>query len=364
MLERDKAEIFSYLYRKARSQLIQHNLEKHALCGEPPDLEEVIETGDRLLKKLPRWTYRFSIPQGIGVQLYDLHFPSPLTLASFKSDMNVIDLWMQLGLGGGCVKTLWEEARSGNPRPRIQEIQIDGHSALINAMRFPGPGLGKSLDELDQADLYRHHKPIGISLGGNNPEEYRRVFLKIISTLTPAQIALTYFELDISSPATPEVWAMAHDPSRLYGLLHFMREHSSSAIGVKLSPDMEDKQLLAFANELQVIPKTYLNLGNTAKRRCEEAGIPRSWIHVGSGGISGPPIYARTREMVNLVAPTGIHLMATGGIDSAEKVEELTDLIERHQGHRNLVVGMATAIVQDMYCIPRINYKLAERKST
>jgi len=363
-------ELFSCVYRATRSRVIGNVYARQAAEGRPRDLEDVVEIGDARLKKLPRWTYNFKIPEGIGIKLHDLEFPSPLTLAAFKDDLAIIDIWMHLGLGGACIKTVMKEQRDGNPRPRLQEVQVNGYNCLLNAMGLPGHGVEGKIEELKQSSIFSHDRPIGISIGGSSVEEYQHNFLQLHVYLASRflrsqedvppedgqQPLPFYYEINISCPNTPEGQQMSKHPELLQDLLIEMRRPRTQAvIGVKLSPDMKNDQLLAFAELLKKFPKTYLNLGNTTYRKCPDVGLPQDAISIGGGGLSGPALYQRTLEMTSIVAATRIPIIATGGVDSADKVKELLD-------NGATAVGIATAVVQDMYCVPIINYELAKRR--
>jgi len=348
-----KAEILSNLYRATRRHVINQVYKKQDAEGRMRDLEEVVEIGDRWLKRLPRWTYSFKIPEGIGAEMHDLWFPSPLTLSSFKEDAEIIDIWMQLGLGGAVEKTWLQDVRAGNKRPRLQECGYGGHSGLINAMGWPSPGIQKSISEHDRVNLGRHGRPIGISLAGNSEEEYYTNFDIANQHLSHSGTPHYYFEESIGCPNTQYGRTLQKSPGILAELLRHMRSKTDAVIVVKLSPDVDNPTLIEYVNLIAGFPRTAVNLGNTQRKNCAEAGLPDGAISVGAGGLSGPALYPRTLEMVKLAAPIGIPIIATGGVDSAQKARELLDAGAS-------LVGMATAVVKDMYCIPRINYELAK----
>ena len=63
-----------------------------------------------------------------------------------------------------------------------------------------------------------------------------------------------------------------------------------------------------------------INLGNTHYKRCEDVGLfsqTDDWW-----GLSGPSLYSRTFELVELVAPIG-PIVATGGISSVSSADVL-----------------------------------------
>lgn len=377
------APIFSSLYRHSRQKVIEQVYEKQHEEGRARDLEEVVEIGDKKLKTLPKFLTSFPIPQDIGVQFHDLYFPSPLTLAAFKDDLEIIEIWMRLGLGGACIKTVMKEPREGNPRPRLQEVTVNiDERCLLNAMGLPGHGVEGEVQELEETTLFRYGRPIGFSIGGNSLEEYKEVFDKLNAWiqgrekyLLGAELYLAwkgrrpvpterrtiphYFTVNVSCPNTPEGQQITKHPELLEELVKYMRTKTDRVIGAKLSPDSKNQQLIAFAEMLMPHGKVYVELGNTTFRKCVDVDLPADAISIGGGGLSGPALYDRTLEMVEAVAPTGIAICATGGIDSAEKVRAVQRV--GYEYNVPVIVGMATAVVKDMYCIPRINRELAKR---
>jgi len=274
-----------------------------------------------------------------------------------------------------------QDPRRGNPRPRLQEVTVEGYDCLLNAMGLPGHGVEEKSEELRYSRIWEHGRPLGISIGGSSLQEYKDVFDRLNTNLRVIEDAQHrfetmraigreqqrperrllpfYFEINVSCPNTPEGQQMTQHPQLLEQLLRYMQMHTNAVIGAKFSPAMEDARLVVFAEMLMgELEKPYINLGNTSPRTCADVGLSQDAITIGKGGLSGPALYERTLRMVEVVAPTGIAICATGGIDSAEKVLKLQDLAGDHEVP--LIVGMATGVVQDMYCIPRINRELAK----
>ncbi|MDP1694428.1 MAG: amidohydrolase family protein [Candidatus Woesearchaeota archaeon] len=160
-------------------------------------------------------------------------------------------------------------------------------------------------------------------------------------------------------PNTPEGQQMAKHPELLLELIKYMRTKTDRVIGIKLSPDMSNEQLRKFAEMVMPFGKTYVNVGNTTYRKCIDVDLPADAISIGGGGLSGPALYERTLGMAKVVAPTGIAICATGGIDSAEKVRAVQKVGREYDVP--VIVGMATAVVKDMYCIPIINRALGKK---
>jgi len=347
--------LLSLAYRIVRRVVIRVAYGLQRIRGRQRDLEDAVLYGDLKLKAINtyagRLAYDFSIPEGIGVQLYDLYFPSPLTLAAYKDDLKIIEISLRLGLGGATLKTILKEVNPGNPRPRLQEVKVDGEKGLLNALGLPGEGVAGLVESLKGSPLFTYGRPIGISIGGHSVAEYEDNFKELHRFLSSLGDIAYYFELNISCPNTPYGQDMTQSPQLLESLLRSMRRHSDAVIGVKLTPDQPNEDLLVFAELVRSVEKTFLNVGNAAYRSCSEVGLPEDAMSIGGGGYSGPGIFERTLEMVTILAPMDVPVMATGGICTVARVRAL-----KEKGA--LLMGMATAVVQDLYCIPRINREL------
>ena len=99
------------------------------------------------------------------------------------------------------------------------------------------------------------------------------------------------------------------------------------------------------------IHKVIINAGNTTYKKSGDVGIVSSHFPSVGGGLSGPVLFYRTLEMVKLFSEFNIPIMATGGISMINHVAAL------HEAGATLF-GMATALVFDPYCIPKINQNL------
>ena len=106
----------------------------------------------RINKYLGAFAYSFPIPKDIAIEVYDLKFKSPLIAASFKSEKDLIDIWLKLGLGGAVFKTIMSEKRNGNHRPRLQQLRLERQACLVNALGLPGEGVESFSNSI--IDLY------------------------------------------------------------------------------------------------------------------------------------------------------------------------------------------------------------------
>jgi dihydroorotate dehydrogenase len=343
-----RATTLSYCYRLFRSFLVKKKKKEAASTGQAFDFESVILEGEKRLEKILKSPvknmFNFSIPQHLSTMLYDLTFSSPLTFAAFQGDVNQLNMWLSLGIGGGSFKTILKDEREGNARPRIDSVMIEGEEHLINAYGLPGKGVEAFRDMLLSSDLWSYGRPLGISLGGESPAEYMEVF----DALEPALYINTsrkyYYELNISCPNTDEGQSILKHPALLQTLLQDMRKKTDKVIVVKLSPDQSDEELTLFASIIASVEKTVINCGNTQFKA-------HDILSRGGGGLSGPALFKRTCEMLDLLSSYDLPIIATGGISSIADVKLCLS-----KGAR--LVGVATALAKDPFIIPLINKSL------
>ena len=303
------------------------------------DLEPAVEFGDKLYAYLYRYFRRLvfvnAIPKGIGVDFCGLHFPSPFTFAAFKSDMSLIQAWLDLGMGGGCVKTLMLEPRAGNPRPRLLEIKQDGKKGLINALGLPGPGIESACEQVKRHHLARYKRPIGFSIGGGSSQEYFVLFKKVIAFCKEEDLSNMYVELNLSCPNTEDGQALLENTGDVIRLIELFRDHSSCALGIKLAPHLKDSVLLDYATRLKGYKNVFLNCGNTHM-------MAHQGISVARGGLSGEPLFKRSLAIAKLLKETGLPLMITGGITKFEHIQAL-----KQEGVS--LFGLATALIENPF---------------
>lgn len=352
-----RAQFLSWCYRQKRKQMIRKAKVQAKRNAQMFDLETVIEAGEKALKywrssPINSFLFKFDTPTNKAVKLYDLTFPTPITFAAFQGDLNQLTLWMDMGIGGGSFKTVVYTQNTGNKRPRIAQVMVKGIPHLINAMGLPGRGVKGFLNVIGSSPLWTYKRPLGISIGGQTPEEYWNIFLEIEEVLSKKYASNRYYyELNVSCPNTEKGKDFLSNPKQLEKLLTMMRYKTDRVIGVKLSPDQSNESLVSFALITKQISKTFLVLGNTQFKTCEQVGLPNAAISIGGGGLSGPALFKRTEEMMDIIAPLGIPFIATGGISTVEQVKTCLN-------KGAVAVGMATALVLDPYVIPKINQQL------
>ena len=317
------------------------------------DLETAVRIGDKGLGKfsiLGSLIYDFPIPKGKQVEIFDLNFPSPLIGASFKSEKDILQMWMRMGLGGTIYKTIMSKKRFGNPFPRLQDAIYDGSKGILNALGLPGPGIDNFTKEILSSELWKFKRPIGISIGGDIQAEYIENIRKIEMVINN-HYEQYFYELNISCPNTDNGSTICQNPDQLKTLLEEIRKNIDKVISIKVSPDVPDETLLEIGETISLFKKIIINAGNTKFVTPKQAGVDKLNFSMTGGGLSGTPIFERTLEMVALFSNFKNPIMATGGISSIHHVNAA-----KNSGAS--LFGMATGLVLNPYCIPKINSRL------
>ena len=345
-----RAKLFSILYRLSRYLITNGIYFYQKLFFQPNDLEPAVVFGDRALGSLTiikKVIHEFPMPVGYNRNVFGLNFQSPLIGASFKSHKETLNSWMRMGLGGLIFKTIMRDKRDGNPRPRLKDVFIDSDNGLLNALGLPGPGIEKFIEYIPSSSLWNYGRPLGISLGGDEINDYLFLVNEIDSSLK--RLHSNYFyELNISCPNTHTGMTIGDDPKLLNELISKMRRQISKVISVKVSPDSSNKILNEIGEICASHSSIIINSGNTQYKVREDLGFSENNFSMKGGGLSGPHLFTRTLEMVSLFSHFEIPIMATGGISTINHVNAL-------ENAGASLFGMATSLVLDPYCIPRIN---------
>jgi len=270
------------------------------------DLEPAVKFGDNSLARLNILSgtlYEFEIPSNNGIEIYGMKFPSPLIGSSFKSDPNILDIWMKMGLGGLIFKTIMRNKRIGNPYPRLQDAYFNKKSGLFNSLGLPGMGVTDFLEYLKNTELWKYERPLGISIGGDDENEYLSNLLELDPFLKTNNKPY-FYELNISCPNVPGE-EVSGDFSRF---LNPERKWCS----IKLSP--------------LVKPETIEKLYGQGFRQFHCSNT----LPVINGGLSGKSLIPYTyRTISQLKQYPDVKIIAGGGITS----REIAELYLNHGAH-------------------------------
>ena len=354
-----RKHLFSFFYRSTRFLARIITSLYQFLFNKKQDLESIVEFGDRNLVKIDKFigglAYQFAIPGNLDVEVFGLKFKSPIIASSFKSDKNLIGIWLRLGLGGAILKTIMKEERLGNSRPRLQQVRLERQSCLVNALGLPGEGVEKFSKEIFDNSLWNHSKPIGLSIGGENLDDYIQTFNVLEKLSNKLKSGDYFFELNISCPNTDTGSTIGENIDELETLINHIKAKNDSVLSVKISPDWNNDHLKKIGEVIKSKEKMIINAGNTQFKTVKYLGFENGSLPRGGGGLSGVAIFPRTLELINLFNDMNLKIMATGGISTIHHLNAVRDAGAS-------LYGLATALIMDPYCIPKINYALSRGK--
>ena len=314
------------------------------------DLEPAVKIGDYALSlffPLRKIFYNFKIPNDINIEIFNLNFKSPLVGSSFKSDENIISIWLEMGIGGAVLKTVMRDQRIGNKSPRLQETDLNGLKGLVNSLGLPGDGIKQYSKKLENSKIWDYEVPVGLSIGGNDVIEYVNNIDFLESTFLSKKINY-FYELNISCPNIKNGRSLGENPSELENMLRKIKNITDVPLSLKVSPDWNNKTLRAIGEISRDNDKVLVNAGNTQFKTTSQLNLKLNRLSTKGGGFSGESIFNRTLEMVILFSNFKVPIIATGGINNIEQIKILKD-----KGAS--LYGMATSLIFNPYCIPKLN---------
>ncbi|MFO8232939.1 MAG: quinone-dependent dihydroorotate dehydrogenase [Longimonas sp.] len=260
-------------------------------------------------------------------------WPNPVGLAA-GADKNGVALryWHGIGFGHVEVGSVSAQPCSGNTRPRAFRLPDD--EALINRMGLNNDGAEAVAERLKQytdasgtpqgivgVNLAKTHDPSIMGAAG------RADFCTSFRQLAPHA---TYVALNVSCPNT-ESGKTFESPDALDALLddifEVRRELALDVpVLVKLSPLLTEH--VVFDSALDTLIDIaqdhgvhgYIASNTTPDRHGLQTDRDRLEA-IGRGGLSGPPLHARSTQLIRYLYHTtggGVPIIGVGGVDSAE----------------------------------------------
>lgn len=255
---------------------------------------------------------------GLASTVFGVQFPAPLGLAAgFDKDGRGLDTWGALGFGYAEVGTVTAQAQPGNPQPRLFRLPAD--RALLNRMGFNNHGAGELALQLAR----RHPEvPIGVNIGKTKVTPPERAVDDYRASARLLGPLAAYLVVNVSSPNTPGLRDLQAVES-LRPILEGVLAETSTPVLVKIAPDLSDHDVDAIADLAVELGLAGIVATNTTVSR---AGLKTLGADsLGSGGISGPPVAARSLEILRrLYARAGdrLVLISVGGIETADDAWE------------------------------------------
>jgi dihydroorotate dehydrogenase len=268
--------------------------------------------------------------------VFGAHFPGPLGLAAgFDKDGTGLDAWGALGFGYAEVGTVTAQAQPGNPPPRLFRLPDD--RALLNRMGFNNHGAAALAARLA---THRPDVPIGVNIGKTKtaaPEDAAQDYGASARWVGPHA---AYLVVNVSSPNTPGLRDLQTVES-LRPILSAVLAETSTPVLVKIAPDLADTDIDDIADLAVELGLAGIVATNTTVSR---DGLSTPGVaQLGSGGISGPPVGARAREVLRrLYGRVGdrLTLISVGGIETVDDAwDRITAGASLLQGYTGFIYG-------------------------
>ena len=247
-------------------------------------------------------------------KLFNKEIENPIGMAAgFDKNAEVYNSLFNLGFGFVEVGTVTPLEQYGNPKPRVFRLVED--EALINRLGFNNLGSKNIVDRI------KRNNPtglLGINIGPNKDSEDRAndyiQCLKIFNGVSD------YITINISSPNTEDLRNF-HDQKKLDDLLKLIEKekrdlNSKTPIAVKVSPDINDKEIMKISEVLLDNKIEAAIISNTSDTTREN--LQNTQSHQ-KGGLSGKPIELKSSELIRKfykVLKGRIKIIGVGGVDS------------------------------------------------
>lgn len=276
----------------------------------------------------------------LRLRLWNLPFTNPIGIAAgLDKDARAVEALIALGYGHVEVGTVTLLPQSGNDKPRVWRAVEQ--QALVNAMGFPSDGAS-----VVRSRLLRHRPRavLGVNIGKNRDtplEDAAEEYAGLVSALFDVA---NYFTVNVSSPNTPGLRNLQLADSLIQVLSRVSRANLSSAslldrdpkpILVKISPDMPDDQIEAFADAALSGGASGIVATNTTTSR---DGLPIEYANY-TGGVSGAPLRDRANRVTRVlhrILGGRLPIIGVGGImtgkDAVERIRAGATLVQVYTG--------------------------------
>jgi dihydroorotate dehydrogenase (NAD+) catalytic subunit len=244
----------------------------------------------------------------LNINFAGIKLKNPVLTASgtFGYGYELADLIPLKKLGGIVAKTITLERRTGNPQPRIAEVE----GGMLNAIGLQNIGVRAFVEE-PLEKLKNIGAPIFVSVAGAAAKEY----IETTKILT-LQKGISAIELNLSCPNLKKK-IICHDLSLTKDIIKGVKKVSNVPIIVKLSPLITDISELALA--VQNSGADGVTLANTYPAMAIDVKTFRPKLSTVKGGMSGACIKPMSvRCVYDAYKNIRIPIIGCGGIMTGE----------------------------------------------
>jgi dihydroorotate dehydrogenase len=299
----------------------------------------------------------------LRVRALGLEFPGPLGLAAgFDKDARGTRGLAALGFGFVEVGTVTARAQPGNPRPRMFRLTAD--RALVNRMGFNNAGAAAAASSLRRARNRRGGPVVGVNIGKTRAVPDAGAAADYAASARAVAAVADYVVVNVSSPNTPGLRDL-QATERLRPVLTAVRAALDETsperrvpLLVKIAPELADADVDAVADLALELGLDGIIATNTTIARDGLASPPAEVAAAGAGGLSGPPLRARSLAVLRRLrdrAGDRLVLIAAGGIETPD------DAWERLRAGATLVQGYTGFVYGGPWWPRRVHAGLAKR---
>ena len=271
----------------------------------------------------------------LRVRALGLSFPGTVGLAAgFDKDARGTRGLAALGFGFVEVGTVTARAQPGNPRPRMFRLTAD--RALVNRMGFNNAGAAAAAAQLGRSRGRRARggPVVGVNIGKTRAVPDADAAADYAASARAVAAVADYVVVNVSSPNTPGLRDL-QAVDRLRPVLVAVRAALDAVVPgrpqgrvpllVKIAPDLADADVDAVADLALELGLDGIIATNTTVSRDGLASPADEVAAAGAGGLSGPPLRARSLAVLRRLherAGDRLVLIAAGGIETPDDAWE------------------------------------------
>ncbi|MGL4336142.1 MAG: dihydroorotate dehydrogenase [Turicibacter sp.] len=277
----------------------------------------------------------------LAVALPGLSLKNPIIPASgcFGFGREYAEYYDLSKLGSIMIKATTEEARVGNPTPRVAETP----SGMLNAIGLQNPGVDAVIEK-ELPFLANYDLPIIANIAGYTIDDYVNVAKKISTVSNVGAL-----EVNISCPNV-KVGGIAFgtDPVVAAELTKAIKAVSNVPVYIKLSPNVTN--IVEIAKAVEAAGADGITMINTLIGMRFDLKTGKPILANGTGGLSGPAIKPVALRMIyDVYKAVNIPIIGMGGVETAEDVLEFL-----YAGASAVAVGTAN-FVNPYVCVDIID---------
>jgi len=307
----------------------------------------------------------------VPITTFGIEYNNPFGIAAgMDKRAEALRGWETLGLGFMEIGGITMLEQLGNPKPRM--FRASKSRALVNRMGFNNPGSEKTALQLNK-HFSKHGRPkipLWINLGKSKLTELVDAADDYSTTMKRLWKYGDVFVINVSSPNTPNLRELQKDDD-LKKIIEACKSvnDSESAIHeiplkpilVKISPDVDDDQLIAIVNTARSNGCSGIIASNTTTSRPNSFEGKEQKVFAQTGGMSGMPVQSKSTEMISKIykmTDGEFPIVGVGGIMSGEdawqKICAGASLLQAYSGFvfegasltKNVVNGLEKKIRQ------------------